>query len=500
MIKKIGSVLIVMALLLSLFSLTACFNDDAIPGTTPPQNGNGGGDVQSPGGGNGDNNRNDNLLSYLEQEAARRAALTGELNVWIRGWDNWGLVGGTPEDPYYEYFREQFPNVVLNLQINRDWHYLTEAIASGDAPDLFFWEGLPPNVFRNMIEQGFVAPLDDFLSRDSVFTDQFLPGMLEMHRFEGHIYGLPIDVMPNAILLNLDIFDLRNVPYPNNDWTIDDVVSLAGRLTNKTDLASPSVGIVRNVDEQDYIRMLNFFTQAHDVVGYRMDGGQRVSNLAEDQGAITAIQQYIEVQANNYANTFSYEERVALGLDTSVWNIDWAAGVGGMFVGAGPWGMEVNNETREPLFTQTVMPPPVGANGGRGNFVSIIGMSIFEGSNNKELAWEFLKAMTCREFREAAWTINDAGERIYPLRFDENSYRFGWGLPAYQIDESRLTGFFRDWYLGFKAASAFPAITAMNSDAILDVTRDVESGTRQLVDALREYDDYVNANNLLAEW
>ena len=497
--RKLLYFITVIALAIFALSMTACGNnDEPAPTPTPaPQEEavqDDEPDVYEPADENGD----EEVTTGDMTDAERRQSLSGELTVWARGWSHWGLTGGAPDQPYFEYFREQFPNVVINEVINRDWHYLTGAIAAGDAPDAFFWEGEPPRVFRNMVEQGFVAPLDNFIANTPGFADQFLPGMLEMHRFDGNIYGLPIDVMPNAIILNLDVFDLRNVPHPNNSWTIDDMVQLAGQLTNKNDPTSPTVGVVRNIEEQDYVRMLNFFLQAHGVQGYTLVDGQRVSNLADDAGAIAAIQQYIEVQGNNFANTFSHDERVALGLDTSVWNIDWAAGVGAMFVGAGPWGMYINQDTREPLFNQTVMPPPTGP-GGRGNYVAIIGMSIFAGSQNQELAWEYLQAMTSRDFREGAWTTNDAGERVYPLRFDENSYRFGWGLPAFQVDESRLTGHFRDWFLGFQAAALHPNVTVMYPPVLLDVTRDVESGARQLVDALREYDDFVNANNLIAD-
>ena len=495
--KKLLLCLTVVFMLLAAISLSACGSDN----DDPPQN-----DQEQVEQNNQEQDNQDQADQDVQEpddqdeDQAEEPSddVAGTLTVWVRGWDSWGLTGGTPDQPYFEYFQEQFPNLILHEVINRDWHYLTGAIAAGDAPDAFFWEGNPPNVFRDMVAQGFVAPLDRFLDNDPAFRDQFLDGMLERHRYNGNIYGLPIDVMPNAVIVNLDIFDIRNVPHPTSDWTIDDMVSLAGRLTNKTDPTSPSVGIVRNIVEQDYIRMLNFFMQAHGVAGYERIDGVRVSNLAETPGAITAIQQYLEVQGNNFANTFSHEERVALGLDTSVWNIDWAAGVGAMFVGAGPWGLYVDSETRQPLFSQTVLAPPQGP-GGRGNAVSILGMSIFAGSDNQELAWEYLRAMAGREFRENAWTTNAAGERVHPLRFDENSYRFGFGIPAFEIDESRLTGHFRDWYLGFKAAAAFPNMTVMYPPAILEVTRDVESGARQLVDALREYDAYVNANGRILD-
>ncbi|MCL1987225.1 MAG: extracellular solute-binding protein [Firmicutes bacterium] len=423
-----------------------------------------------------------------------RADLHGEITVWVRGHLDWGLTGGTPDQPYFDYFQQEFPNLLINEVINRDWHELPAAIAAGDAPDVMFWEGEPPNVFSNMVAQGFLEPLDNFINQDSNFASQFLPGMLEMHRFEGNIYGLPIDVMPNAILLNLDIFDIRNVPHPSPDWTIEQMVELSQQLTNKSDPASPTVGIVRNIEEQDYVRMINFFFQAHGVQGYREENGVRISNLSEDANAITAIQQYLAVQGNNFANTFSQDERISLGLDTSVWNIDWPAGVGAMFVGAGPWGIYVD-EQGAPLFNQMVMPPPVGS-GGRGNYVAIIGKSMFAGSNNKELAWEYMKAMTSRDFRENAFTTVN-GERSYPLRFDENTTAFGWGIPAFEIDTNRLQGDFRDWFLGFQAAATFPGITATDPATLLELTRDVDSGARQLVDALREYDDFVNANNLL---
>ncbi|MCL2378396.1 MAG: extracellular solute-binding protein [Defluviitaleaceae bacterium] len=419
--------------------------------------------------------------------------VSGTLTVWARGWANWGLTGGSPDQPYFEYFQEQFPNLILHESVNRDWHYLPAHIAAGDPPDVFFWEGTPPNFFREMVAQGFSEPLDRFIDADLEFRDQFLPGLLEMHRYDGNIYGLPIDVMPVAVVANLDIFDTRNVPHPSIDWTIDDLVSLAGRLTNKADPTSPTVGIVRNIEEQDYIRMLSFFLAAHGVTGYERIDGVRISNLAETPAAITAIQQYLEVQGNNFANTFSHEERVALGLDTGIWNVDWPAGVGALFVGAGPWGVYVDATSQQPLFNQIVLPPPQGP-GGSGNVTAIIGISMFAGSDNQELAWEYMRAMACRNFREGAWVTNDAGERTYPLRFDENSYRFGFGIPAFEIDESRLVGQFRDWYLGFKAAAATSTPIALHAQSILEVTRDVENGVRQLVDALREYDAYVNAN------
>ena len=216
--------------------------------------------------------------------------------------------------------------------------------------------------------------------------------------------------MPVAVIANLDLFDKANVPYPTNDWTLDDFMSAAHKLTNKSDPKNMTAGLARNIDVEDYPRMLNFFLQAYGVKGYKEADGKKVSNMAEDPNAITAIEKYLEVYGNNYAATLSEDQKKAMGLDTSIWDVDWEKGVSAMFV-ASSWAIPYDQAAKSYPFKVGVYNVPSGP-GGRGTLISEIGYSIYKGSKNKDLAWDVLKFMTSQEFRNNAYTTNpDSGDK-----------------------------------------------------------------------------------------
>ncbi len=431
---------------------------------------------------------------------AATADITGELNVWMRGdasgwYSLYGLVGGKPGDPYYDYFQEQIPNLKLNITLNKGWGDLVAAIAAGDAPDVYFWEGDVPVVLRQQVAQGLCEPLDDYMANDAEFVNNFIPELMDMHKVDGKVYGIPFDVMPYGILCNLDVFDKTNTPYPTNDWTIDDYIAMCKQLTNKSDPTNKTVGIARNIDEQDYVRILNMFFQAYGVKGYKEEGDKRLSNLAEDPNAVTAIEKYLEIQADNYACTLSQDERNAMGLDNTVWDIDWQKGVAGTFPGVSSWAVLVDPVTKEQRFPQSFYNAPVGP-AGRGAGTSVIGYSIYAGSKNKDLAWQFLKTLTSESFREGAHAINpnNEAETLNIFKYDENLFTFTFGIPPFTT-EYKLNPAMQLLYDGFRSAAASPSMVPCDPGRLVELTRKVAKGEVQLVDALKEYDDYVNANS-----
>ena len=53
--------------------------------------------------------------------------------------------------------------------------------------------------------------------------------------YEGRIYGHPTNAATDAIWYNKDIFDEHNEPYPEGDWTWEQFIELAQRLTHRGD-------------------------------------------------------------------------------------------------------------------------------------------------------------------------------------------------------------------------------------------------------------------------
>ena len=433
------------------------------------------------------------ILSFSAIPAFAASEVEGELNIWVRASTGgaesvFGIWGNNPGDAYYDYLKEQFPNLKLNYSVNRGWEEI--------APDLFFWEGDAAEMVQRLLAQGLCEPLNSYIENDDTFVNNFVPALLEAHTVDGQLYGLPFDVMPYGIFVNYDVLDKANVDYPALDWTIDDFTEMCQKVTNKSDPYNTTIAIARNVDENDYVRFLNMFFAAYGVKTYGEKDGAKYSNLSEDPAAITAVEKYLELQANNYAYTLSAEERSAMGLDNSVWNIDWAAGIAATFPGVSSWAFEVD-ENGDPKFNQVFYPAFSGPEGS-GATLNVISYSMYAGSKNKEAAWEYLKAVTSEEFRENAYAKNpaDEGETVHVFRYDEDTTSFTFGLPPFTT-EYTLNEDFAKLYNGLYAAMQNPYTAYVNQPKLLEATQKVARGEMQLVDALKEYDEYVNANNLI---
>lgn len=426
--------------------------------------------------------------------------LSGTLTIWGRydaGWEALNCIVAQQEgDPYYEFVHKYFPNVKFELVQNGS--DLNAAIAAGNPPDIYFWEGDYSTVLDQANNQ-WAEPLNTYMANDPAFVNNFMPSAMKDMTYNDNVYALPYSVMPQTMLLNLDAFDRANVPYPDQNWTVDQFVEICKKLTNKSDPSAMKVAIARNIDDLDYIRVPSIFLAAYGVKGYKEENGQKLSNLSEDPNAITALEKYLEVQGSNYACTLSADDRSAMGLDGTQWDIDWTSGTAAIFPGVSAWAYNADNKTKESPFRQAFYGPLIGPEGYSGVNQTYVSYSMYAGSKNKELAWEYLKFMTSEWVRQNATAPNpdDATVTIKPMRFDENTYRFMcYGIPPFTT-EYNLTGDIAVAYEGLKKASENPVNVPIYATGMVDLLKSVDKGEKQLVDALKEYDDYVNANNAI---
>jgi len=123
----------------------------------------------------------------------------------------------------------------------------------------------------------------------------------------------------------------------------------------------------------------------------------------------------------------------------------------------------------------------------------MISYAIYAGSDNKEAAWAYLSAMTSEEFRNNATGVMD-GETYNVFKYDEDTTAFTFGLPPFTT-EYELNDDFAKLYNGLYASMLTPFTLYAEQRRLLDATIKVANGEMSLVDALAEYDNYVNANN-----
>lgn len=144
------------------------------------------------------------------------------------GWD--GLVAA---------FQETYPNVTVEVQETTGGtdNYLTKLVsqlASGTAPDIIAAENA---MMAKFVDSNLLLSLNDMIDADdSLDTDEYFPHLLEYYTFDGNIYGLPYDAQPvSMFFFNKGLFDEAGLEYPTEEWTWDDMLEAAIALTKKDD-------------------------------------------------------------------------------------------------------------------------------------------------------------------------------------------------------------------------------------------------------------------------
>jgi ABC-type glycerol-3-phosphate transport system substrate-binding protein len=63
--------------------------------------------------------------------------------------------------------------------------------------------------------------------------DDFYPAVWQSYQWDQGIWVLPVSADPFVLLYNPDAFDKAGIPYPNDKWTVDDLIDAARKLTSK---------------------------------------------------------------------------------------------------------------------------------------------------------------------------------------------------------------------------------------------------------------------------
>ena len=160
------------------------------------------------------------------------------------------MVAVGPDRPMYEQllarFHEQHPDVRVRPVWVPGSQYQTKLktlIAAGKPPDIFsssdVWVAY---------QLPFLADLSDLVARDAaeLELDDFYPELLAACRYDGRQILLPRWFNVALLYYNRKVFDDAGEAYPSPDWTWDDYLAAAKRLTRrgadgKTDVWGTSI-------------------------------------------------------------------------------------------------------------------------------------------------------------------------------------------------------------------------------------------------------------------
>lgn len=93
--------------------------------------------------------------------------------------------------------------------------------ASNTAPDVIFINNQYLPIYAN-------AGLLEELSQ----SDKFYPKTLKALSWKGKLYAIPRDVSNLVVFYNKNIFDEKHVAYPKNNWTLNEYLETAKKLTS----------------------------------------------------------------------------------------------------------------------------------------------------------------------------------------------------------------------------------------------------------------------------
>ncbi len=135
------------------------------------------------------------------------------------------------------------------------------SVTSGDKTDII-------NLSNKLIEQkyaesGWLLPMDEMIASENYDVDKIYGKYLS--RYNDKVYSLPVLASQWTVFYNKQIFDEAGVPYPKGEWTWDEYIETAKKLTDK------DKGIYGSymLDYDVYMYML---ARQNDVPGYKEDG------------------------------------------------------------------------------------------------------------------------------------------------------------------------------------------------------------------------------------
>jgi len=104
---------------------------------------------------------------------------------------------------------------------------LVTALMGNDGVDIY----MPTRAYINKAEQGVAQDLTDFLKKNNIDLIKDLGDDAVTYHYNGKFHSIPVFRSAVYWMLNMDMFEAAGVPLPDDSWTVDDLMSIAKKLT-----------------------------------------------------------------------------------------------------------------------------------------------------------------------------------------------------------------------------------------------------------------------------
>ena len=143
-------------------------------------------------------------------------------------------------------FEETHPGIAVDVQLipwNQYWTKLEASAMSDTMPDVFWMHS---QSFLRYASNGMLLDLTDLEGFD---TSAYPEDLVQFYTYEGKRYAIPKDFDTIGLWYNKRLFDEKGIPYPDETWDWQKLVTVAQQLT---DPARGIYGFLAPLDQQSF--------------------------------------------------------------------------------------------------------------------------------------------------------------------------------------------------------------------------------------------------------
>lgn len=325
-------------------------------------------------------------IALLTGPALAQPATDTTATLKVFQWINPQIIDST--EKAIERFKVRYPNVTVEPQFvpQPSWgeynNSMLNQIASGDTPDIFASaiEG-----FAEIASKDLLIDLDPVIEQDAAaqtVLGDIEPNLLEgiRTRPSGELNFFPTEWNNMLTYYNKDMFDAAGIDYPAADWTWEDFREAANALTIR-DAAG-------NVTQYGYfVPGFNFGLQP-----WLLTNNASVLDTDWQEPTVDTPEFRESLQ---FLHDLIHTDKVAPAFESGVGGDKFVAGQVAMF-SAGHW--PIPEIVSSGLTNVGVQIMPI--NKTEATVFGIGGLAITKASEHPELAWEFIKEMTGKEYQQ----------------------------------------------------------------------------------------------------
>lgn len=266
-------------------------------------------------------------------------------------------------------FETKHPDVEVIVEQAADNFESMRAFRS-DAPDIMDSGGW--GLFNH---QGVFVDLLPLVKDTPGLEDDLHPGIMRVATKDGTLPGLPVDVSVPLILYKKAMLDAAGVPYPTEDWTWEDMMAAARKLTiRNAEGVATQFGFATGPDIENYEPFV-----MRNGGRYLSSDGSTARDYIDSEATLEALQSVIDMYREHQVTRKPGEPSLAGEVHQGfalVFAFTWFTG-----------GLEAHGLGDQ----YGVVGLPRMPGGQEANMIYMGGCGITTKSQQPELAWEFIK-------------------------------------------------------------------------------------------------------------